>query len=299
MSSAFFRYQRLILPVSLWLASLMLLSVQSYRKGHARPSPFSRAVAETVSLPQRSYVFFADGVKHSWTGYVYLVRVRERNLALQKELSLAQMENQSLRAQVGETERLRSLLNFRETLGRHALPARIIGWDLSSYAQTITINKGSRDGIRAGQPVLCSQGVIGQVVDEPGRPLARDRASVLLITDPTSRVSVVVERSRDRAILQGVGRADRLLLLYLFDARLAPGDVINTSGLGGIFPPGFKAGTISKLEINAFYGSLEGWVKPSADLAHLEEVLVVTRPKENQTQGAQPQTESKDVLNKD
>jgi rod shape-determining protein MreC len=178
--------------------------------------------------------------------------------------------------------------------------ARIIGWDLSVYAQNIVINKGGKDGITKGQAVICHQGLIGQIVDEPGRVITRDRAPVLMITDPTSRVSVIVDRTRDRAILQGVGRDDRMLLVYLPpDAKIEKGDELSTSGLGGIFPPGIKAGTVIKIEYNAMFGSVQGWVKPSVDLNHLEDVLVVMNKLSNPMQAtAETKAENMDAKNK-
>jgi len=276
MSSPILRYQKLILPLGLWLFSLILLSVQSYKQGRIRPSPFSRSIAEIVSLPQRSYGYLKRGTIRFWQDYVYLVGIRRQNLELQKQLALLEMENQMLLAQVRETERLKALLNFQDSLAFKTIPARIIGWDLSSYAQTITINKGSKSGIAPDQPVICFQGLVGKIVDEPGRVLSSHNATVLLITDPTSRVSVVVERTRDRGILQGTGRLEKMLLVYLSsDAKLEPGDQVSTSGLGGIFPPGMKTGAILNTEMNPFFGSPQAWVGPSVDFKHLEEVLVV------------------------
>jgi len=282
MAGFFSRYQKLTLPLGLWLFSLLLLSVQSWQKGQSRPSPFSRAVAEVMSFPQRSYDYFAQGVSRSFKNYVYLVKIREQNVSLQKQIAFLEMENQMLREQAQESERLQALLQFQQSIDLASLPARIIGWDLSSYAQTLTINRGTKEGIVAGQAVIAFQGLVGQVLDEPGRVLARDRAAVLMVTDPTSRVSVIVDRTRDRAILQGAGRDDRMLLVYLpAEAKVEKGDAVSTSGLGGVFPPGLKVGTVFKTESNPFFGSVQCWVKPSVDFAHLEQVLVLTGAEKN------------------
>ena len=260
MASPVFRYQKLILPIALWLFSLILLSVQSYQKGRSKPTPFSRATAEVISFPQRSYSYTVNGASRFFRNYLYLVKIREQNLSLQKQLAMLQMENQQLEAQAGETERLRALLNFKESTKLESIAARIIGWDLSVYAQNIVINKGGKDGIAKGQAVICHQGLIGQIVDEPGRVITRDRAPVLMITDPTSRVSVVVERTRDRAILQGMGRDDRMLLTYLSpDAKVrGRGTSFTPPDWAGFFPQGSRRARVIKIEYNAMLGSDAG-----------------------------------------
>jgi len=272
----------LILPAGLWLFSLILVSVQSFEKGKSHPSPFSRELTYIIGMPQQTYSYVKDGTINFWNNYVYLHGVREQNLDLQRQSAYLEMENQMLREQARENERLRSLLNFSDAINYKSLAARIIGWDLSVYGQTMIINKGSLDGITSGQAVMCSQGLIGQVTDEPGRAIAPHSAPVLLVTDPMSRVSVVVERTRDRGILQGTGDEDKMLLVYLSpEARLETGDEISTSGLGGIFPTGVRIGKITRMEINPFFGSPQGWVKPSVDFSRLEEVLVLTGEEKN------------------
>jgi len=278
------RWRGLFLPISLWLFSLILVSVQSYQAERATASPFARAVSTLISYPERSYSYTRRGLKALWGRYIYLSGVEQKNLALQKQIASLLIENQRMQAQARENERLKSLLGFKESLSKDSLPARIIGWDLSVYARMVTINVGLKDGAGKGQAVISVQGLVGQIINEPGRPSGQRFANVLLITDPTSRVSVVIERTRDRGIVEGTGREDQLLLKYLSpEAKPLRGDTVLTSGLGGIFPAGIQVGTIEKIEQNPFSGSLQCFVKPSVDFSHLEEVLVLTG-KENDAQ---------------
>ncbi len=276
MALLYLRYRRVILPFSLWLFSLILVSVQSYQRGRAVRSPFSRGVSAAVTFPERAYASSRSGMVGSWKNYLYLVGIQKENLLLQKQIAFLEIENQRLQEQALENERLRSLLEFKQSLPYRSLPARIIGWDLSAYARTVTINVGFRDGVQKGQAVIGAKGLIGQIIDEPGRLSGPSWAQVLLITDPTSRVSVVVERTRDRGILEGIGKEDNLLLKYLApEARPIKGEVVVTSGLGGIFPQGIPVGKIERIEQNPFSSSPQGRVRPSADFAHLEELLVI------------------------
>jgi len=275
MSNIYPRYRRIVLPVGLWLFSLILVSMQAYQE-KVRPSPFARALSELTSYPERSYAYSSRGLKGLWNHYLYLKNVQKQNLALQKQLSQLLIENQSLQEQALENRRLKALLEFRNSPGFDAIPAKIIGWDLSTYARTVKINVGFDEGVRKGQAVVSSGGLVGQILDEPGRFSGGHWAQVLLITDPTSRVSVLIERTRDRGILEGAGRERELLLKYIPpEAKPQPGDVIVTSGLGGIFPAGLKVGVIEKIEQNVFSGSPQCWVKPGADFNRLEELLVL------------------------
>jgi rod shape-determining protein MreC len=275
MSNIYPRYRRIVLPIGLWLFSLILVSVQSYQE-KTRPSPFSRALAELTSYPERSYAYSAGGIKGVWNNYLYLAGVQRQNLELQKQIANLLIENQSLQEQALENQRLKALLEFKDSTNFLAVPAKIIGWDLSTYARTVKINAGSKQGIHQGQAVISSRGLVGQIIDEPGRLSGAHWAQVLLITDPTSRVSVLIERTRDRGILEGAGREQGLLLKYIPpEAKPQPGDVVVTSGLGGIFPAGLKVGVIEKIEQNVFSASPQCWVKPSADFNRLEELLVL------------------------
>ncbi len=276
MSSIFARFRHLLVPLILWLFSLILLSVQSYQGAKRSPSIFSRVVMELAGAPARAYSYLSSKARQLWKRYFYLVGLEEKNLLLQKKLAMLEMENQMLREQALENLRLKRLLEFKNHLDLQTIPAKIIGWDFSRFAKTLLIDKGKKDGIKKGQAVICPQGLVGQIIDEPGRSISLSQAPVLLITDPTSRVSVMVQRTRDRAIIQGTGKTDQLLLKYLpTEIKVEKGDRIITSGLSQIFPPGILVGTIEKIETNPFWVSPRGLVRPSVDFQHLEEVLVV------------------------
>jgi len=229
-----------------------------------------------LSYPQKGANFIKEKAQRGWNNYLYLVEVQEQNLGLQKQIALLELENQLLREKAMETERLQSLLGFKNSINFETVTAKIVAWDLSSYAQTFIINLGEEDGIKERQPVISPQGLVGQIIDEPGRPISKHSAYVLLILDRGSRVSVMVQRTRDRAILEGIGKKEHLLIKYLSpEVKLESGDMVITSGLGGIFPAGIEVGKLLSIEGNPFLSSAQGWVQPSVDFFHLEEVLVI------------------------
>ena len=198
-----------------------------------------------------------------------MIDARQQNQDLQKE-------NQRLRAElqlVGETrlqnERLRNLLAFVDDVDRAALPAQIIGEDASNWARTVTIDKGSRAGLRDGLAVVAAEGVVGRIIKT-----SPNSSRVLLVTDASSNVAALVQRTRTRGVVQG--RGAKLALKYaLHDADVDSGDLLVTSGMGGVFPKGLSLGLVEVVlrdERDLFQQVL---VTPVVDFSHLEEVMVL------------------------
>ena len=268
--------QQLIVPLALLFLSLAVLSRQSYVETRPRPSLFARALVTTVGLPQRAVAYPIRGVTRVWRNYFYLVGLRQKNLELQKEVAL--LEEALLQAEEYrlENERLRRLVEFAEQVSFRLVPARVIGEDVLAESKTLTINKGSRDGIRPGMVAVAAGGVVGQLLDEPGSTIGLNAAQVLLITDRNSRVDALIQRSRARGVVRGRGGVGRLELLYVErTADVAEGDAVVCSGLGGIFPKGLLLGTVAAVESDPNQLSLRVEVTAGADFSRLEEVLIV------------------------
>jgi rod shape-determining protein MreC len=271
------RYQDIFFPLGLWLISLVILSTRAYSEGPSRSNPFFRAVTATVSYPQRGITYTARGIRDVWNNYIYLAHLRKQNLKLQKQLALLTMENFQLKEIAHENERLRKLVGFKEKVPYNLVPAEVIAEDLSSQSKTITMNKGSRDNVRPGMAAVTHEGLVGQVIDEPGASLTPFCASVLLIVDPTSRVAVMIQRTRARGIVKGTGSFRHLDLLYLEPhADVEVGDVIITSGLGGVFPKGLMVGTVTEVKKDPSAINPDVKVKPGVDFTRQEEILLVS-----------------------
>jgi len=268
--------QNWIVPLGFLLASFFFLSRQSYLGTRPHPSLFARLVISAVSLPQRAISYPVQALSRVWNNYLYLVALRQKNLELQKELALLSEAKVVAEEYRLENERMRKLVEFKAQVPYRLVPARVIAEDLLAETNTITINKGSLDGIRAGMVVVSVDGVIGQILDEPGSAIGPLAAQVLLIVDRNSRVDALVQRSRARGVVRGKGGLDSLELQYVErTADVAKGDAIVCSGLGGIFAKGLLIGTVTSLKSNPRELGLQVEVRPSADFARLEEVLVV------------------------
>jgi len=268
--------QHLIVPLGLLFVGLFILSRQSYLETRPRPSPFARTLISAISLPQRAITYPIQALARLWDNYIYLVGLREQNLRLQKEVALlheAQVADKEYRL---ENERLRRLVEFKAQVPYRLVPARVIAEDILAESNTITINKGSRDGVRAGMVVVAVEGVVGQILDEPGSAIGPFASQVLLIIDRNSRVDALVQRNRARGVIRGKGSLRSLDLQYVErTADVVKDDAVICSGLGGVFPKGLTIGAVTGVKSDPRDLSLQVEAAPSVDFSRLEEVLVV------------------------
>ncbi|MEE2934101.1 MAG: rod shape-determining protein MreC [Pseudomonadota bacterium] len=175
-----------------------------------------------------------------------LTKIREENGQLKLENAQLIQWQSAARALALENEKLRQLLGFIPDNVAKSVTARVIGDSGGTFVRNILINAGRRAGIAKGQAALVNFGLIGRV-HEVGERSAR----VLLITDLNSRIPVVVESTRQRAVLAG-DNSDRPRLLHLPDnVKIKKGERIVTSGHGGVFPPGLPVGIVAYTTDNA------------------------------------------------
>lgn len=197
---------------------------------------------------------------------------------LQKEnrrLKEAQFVNDArllkLAALEKENTRLRMLLENSFQLGEQVLVTELVSVKLAPYEHTVVVNKGSRFGVHAEQPVLDANGVVGQVV----RALPSS-SEVMLISDPDHAIPVQVNRNGLRTIAFGTGQPNRLHLPFLANnADIVPGDLLVTSGLGGVFPAGYPVAVVDKFEARPDKSFANIYATPKAELDKSREFLIV------------------------
>ena len=192
-----------------------------------------------------------------------LSALREKNA----ELTALVAQDEEIRQ---ENERLRGLLNMQETYGVSGVTAQVVGRSTDAWNQTITINKGERDGVDSGLTVMGPVGVVGQVVST-----SRTTATVRLLTDPKSGAAALIQSNRAEGIVRG--SLDGLLYLQNVDAdvQVSVGDLVLTSGLGGSYVRGLLIGTVVKVEGSAGDATRTIVVSPNDTVSVLEDVLVV------------------------
>ena len=191
------------------------------------------------------------------------------NRVLRNALLVSGARVARLEAAASENARLRAMLGVAEQGGLEVQLAPILDIDLDPTRQRLVLDAGSRQGVRMGQMVLDAGGLLGQVIAvQPGT------STVLLLTDPDHAVPVEVARSGVRLV--AYGRGDGIALANVArTADIRVGDVVQTSGLGGRFPPGFKVGTVQSLRPDDSRAFLTGALLPAAGLDRGREVLLL------------------------
>lgn len=227
-------------------------------------------VTEIVSPFQKASTFLIKTVHGVFQNYVVLIHLQRENLMLKQKVAELQGENHQMKEMVYANERLQKLLQFREKISPPVIAAEVIGGDPSSWFKSITLNKGEKEGIRKGMVVIAPEGVVGQILKT-----APYHSTVLLITDYSSAIDAIVQRTRAKAIVEG-REENRCQLKYLLRSEdVIVGDVAITSGLGGNFPKGLMVGEIRKVEKREHGIFQYAELVPSVDLTKLEEVLVI------------------------
>jgi rod shape-determining protein MreC len=146
----------------------------------------------------------------------------------------------------------------------------VIGKDSTRWFQTILINKGSKEGLVKNIAVLTPEGIVGHIIE-----VSAGVSKVLLINDINSSVSAIVQRNRTQGIVVGSGGELCRTKFLSNTADIRDGDIMVTSGLGGIYPKGITIGRLHNIVRKPTGLFLEAEVKPGADLIRLEEVLIV------------------------
>ena len=246
--------------------------------GSSSPFEAVRSAFTVVTTPVR-YIGATASVPFQGLGNVFANLTSD-----QESLSDLKAENERLQARNAELEeseqtakRLQDLLNLKDSYSLQSTGARIISSSTDSWSSTVTINSGSASGLTVGMPVMASNGVIGQIVE-----CGATSSTVRLLTDENSSVSAMVQSSRAQGMLKGSATGQVTLDMIASDQEVSVGDVVVTSGLGGVFPKGLPLGKVTNVEKAAGSLYLQISVEVFAGTENFEEVLVITSLTEGQ-----------------
>jgi len=263
------RYRRQLLACGLILAALLVYSA-NLRRGGA--TTFYERVVLAVTAPLLGGLDAVWGsATDAWSHYLWLIDTADENDRLLAENRQLQAQLVAVQEVELANERLRRLLDFREELTLPALPAQVIGEDAASWFRTVVIDKGLDDGVAEGMPVVVAEGVVGRTIR-----VAAHQSRVLLITDASSAVASLVQKNRTRGICRGEG-AELTLDFVLRLKDIEVGDLIVSSGTGGVFPKGLAIGHVEAVTRGDFGLFQSVTVMPTVDFSRLEEVLVLLR----------------------
>lgn len=256
------------LPLAVFVGHVLLISAQV----NASPdSSLLRTLTfRTLTELQRVMASSVGAVRGVWNGYVWLQDVQEENAVLRETVDRLELRLQRQNALVQRAKSLQQLLELRDSTDALTLTAEVIGVDATPWFQTLTVARGSADGVRSDLAVIAPNGVVGRVLDLPG-PRA---AKVQLLIDRNAAAGAIIERTRLIGIVSGTGdNALRMdFVSNLEDVEV--GDRVLTSGIDGVYPRGFVIGVVSVVERGVdLYKSIT--VQPAVNASGLEDVLIV------------------------
>lgn len=271
MGRIFLKYENLILLVCLLLFAAVLLSNNAARK---KETNFLEKAVLTVTTPLQTAV--TSTVRHALATYLHyfqLVDTAKQNDTLRALLHEEMFKNNALREELKKYRRLDQMISHRPAMADKWLTGNVVSWDATNIARTMVVDLGAADGVKEGMVALTHKGLVGRVV-----AVSANASRVLLITDARSAVDAYVQRSRARCIIAGQNRK-RCDVIYLsVNADVKAGDMLVSSGLGGVFPPGINLGHITTLEAGSSKLFFRAEMLPAGDLERLEEVIITSPP---------------------
>lgn len=254
-------------PSHYWIAVVLLPVVLV--TFHPQISPAVHNLGDSILKPVVSLASglgytvgnLRDGLTNAWKSFQNQGQLEEKIAELERKLEAVQETER-------ENVRLRKLLEFKETQKVTAIPARVIGWDISPWRKMIILDRGQSSGIQKNMGVVVAEGLVGRVF-EAGIHTAR----VLLLLDPESRVSALAAESRAQGVAEGNG-SEGLTLEYLeLDSNVKLGETVLTSGATALFSKGILIGKVQSIAKAADGLHLSAEVKPAVSFKELEEVL--------------------------
>jgi rod shape-determining protein MreC len=235
--------------------------------------PIENVVQAVLSPIERAASGVFGGVGNLFGAVRDLNELRERNAELEKQNQDLLTEIAQLRGLQGENSTLRELLNFTQENPTYKYqPAAVIGRDPSPYLRYITINAGSREGLKPGMPVVTAGStLIGRVADVGFRS-----AKVQLLNDLSSAVNVRLQTTNVTGLAQGQQDGSLLVQYLPLNTEVITNDIALTSGLGGNLPRNLVVGQVTGVDKKDFDVAQSAQLRPAADYDRLEVVLVIT-----------------------
>ncbi len=250
---------------------LILLYAQTKRGGGR--GPIVGVFVDVAGMIERSLLFVTGGIGDGIEHYVTSVGSYEELAGLRREWLSSEAQAVRIAELSIENERLRGLANAAADIdGVRPIGARVIARTGQPLTRLMSIDRGSSDGVTRGDGVISEDGVVGVVLIA-----GRATSDVLLLSDPSSAIDVVVQKSRARGIVRGRGDADKYAAVVEDFDRLrdvSPGDAIVTSGIGARFPAGLLVGTVVDVRDKDDL-TLEALVRPASVFSRLEHVAVL------------------------
>jgi len=254
------------------LPQILLVSWQVQTRTGTRV--LSAVAFETFSRVQQATASVVYGTRGLWSGYVALRGVRVENEDLKRRVAALEVQLQQEHAMAARSSQLAELMDLRSKATFPTLAAEVIAGNPDPVVRTVTIDRGSADGVLADMAVIAPAGIVGRVIG----PVARRAARVQLIIDHNAAAGAVTERTRAGGLVLGADANPPLRLDMVSNLHdVKAGDTVVASGVDGIYPKGYLIGQVESAVRGAgLYQTIS--VRPAVDFSGLETVLVVLVP---------------------
>ena len=258
------------------LALVAVITMVSDRRSLAeggRDLPWWQAVMLEVAVPVQDVVAApVDGVRGMWAEYGALRGVREENQRLRSRLAELEEANLQYREALVASGHLQQIAAMRDDFEIPMLPTEVVGLDVMPWFRSVLVDRGGAHGVRAGNPVITAEGVVGLVT-----ATSRHAAKTMLLLDRQSAIDGIVQRTRARGIVRGRGTDQLAFEFVVRGGDVEVGDIVITSGLGGGYPKGLRIGEVGEL-LDPGGGLLQtATLRSAVDFGRLEQVFVMLR----------------------
>ncbi len=198
--------------------------------------------------------------------------IEEENKELKDKIEIAYQENAILKEKLIAYDRLKKLLELKESFSYEMIPSLVISREPGNWFNSIIVDKGRDDEVNKNMAVATHRGLVGRIVSVDSHT-----AKILLILDQRSAVGGMIQRSRDIGVVKG-SESNYCYMEYLsHDADVKINDVVITSGLGSIFPKGIIIGKVVEIKKESHDLFQKVIIRPEVDFTKLEEVFVVKK----------------------
>ncbi len=283
------RFKNALFLILILLAQAIALAMQvpaptSYGGADGRSVRLIRMWATATVTPfERAAHAIGSGVGNGWHNYIDLRHVRQQNKDLQQQLTRVRIEEAAIAEDALQGRRLQAMLAFRQQYVGTTVAAQVIGASGSDQTRVLTIDKGSRDGLKPDMAVITQDGIVGKL-----RDVSPTTSQVLEINDQTSGAGVILASTRIRAILRGTADGRMQIGNLTADSRIKPGEQVITSGGDQVYPRGLPVGTVVSIapdpDRQPYTDIL---IRPAVNLDRVEEVLVITTTQSDLSPAAQ------------
>jgi rod shape-determining protein MreC len=290
MEPFFTRFKNPMMLIAIVLTQVIVLAIQVQRPSRDSASDVMEMDisggapdGQKVTLLRRWTILgvtSVEGVVHGsslkvrgvWDDYIDLRHTRQQDEQLKQDVARLREEQASFAEDAAQGRRLQTLLAFKQQYVTSTVAAQVIGTSGSERSHVLYLDKGSLDGLKPEQAVITPDGVVGKI-----RDVFPHTAQLLLINDATSGAGVILTSTRSRGILRGTATGQVQINNLTADERIKPGEQVVTSGGDMVFPRGLPVGVIESIATDPLHQPYTAiTIKPAANLARLEEVLVIT-----------------------